>query len=52
MELMPRRSAAVPISRHQGIKGAKEFERVVVLDDEKSTNVQFSHDKYFGVKEP
>ena len=41
-----------PFSTQQGIKGA-EFERVlVVLDDEEGTHVQFSYDKYFGVKEP
>ncbi|SEN92898.1 DNA helicase-2 / ATP-dependent DNA helicase PcrA [Pseudorhodobacter antarcticus] len=39
-----------PFSTQQGIKGA-EFERVlVVLDDEEGTHVQFSYDKYFGVK--
>ena len=41
-----------PFSTHQGIKGA-EFERVlVVLDDEEGTHVQFSYDKFFGVKAP
>jgi DNA helicase-2/ATP-dependent DNA helicase PcrA len=41
-----------PFSTQQGIKGA-EFERVlVVLDDDESAHVQFSYDKYFGVKEP
>lgn len=41
-----------PFSTQQGIKGA-EFERVlVVLDDDEGTHVQFSYDKYFGVKEP
>ncbi len=41
-----------PFSTQQGIKGA-EFERVmVVLDDEEGTHVQFSYEKYFGVKEP
>lgn len=41
-----------PFSTQQGIKGA-EFERVlVVLDDEEGTHVQFSYDKYFGVKPP
>ncbi|KRA97949.1 ATP-dependent DNA helicase PcrA [Devosia sp. Root685] len=41
-----------PFSTHQGIKGA-EFERVlVVLDDDEGTHVQFSYDKYFGVKPP
>lgn len=40
-----------PFSTQQGIKGA-EFERVlVVVDDEEGTHVQFSYDKYFGVKE-
>jgi len=39
-----------PFSTHQGIKGA-EFERVlVVLDDDEGTHVQFSYDKFFGVK--
>lgn len=39
-----------PFSTQQGIKGA-EFERVlVVLDDEEGTHVQFSYDKYFGMK--
>jgi DNA helicase-2/ATP-dependent DNA helicase PcrA len=41
-----------PFSTQQGIKGT-EFERVlVVLDDEEGTHVQFSYDKYFGVKPP
>lgn len=41
-----------PFSTQQGVKGA-EFERVlVVLDDDEGTHVQFSYDKYFGVKEP
>lgn len=41
-----------PFSTHQGIKGA-EFPRVlVVLDDDEGTHVQFSYDKYFGVKPP
>lgn len=39
-----------PFSTQQGIKGA-EFQRVlVVLDDDEGTHVQFSYDKYFGVK--
>lgn len=39
-----------PFSTQQGIKGA-EFERVlVVLDDDEGTHVQFSYDKYFGIK--
>jgi DNA helicase-2/ATP-dependent DNA helicase PcrA len=39
-----------PFSTHQGIKGA-EFDRVlVVLDDEEGTHVQFSYDKYLGIK--
>lgn len=39
-----------PFSTQQGIKGA-EFERVlVVLDDEEGTHVQFSYDKYLGIK--
>lgn len=41
-----------PFSTQQGIKGA-EFQRVlVVLDDDEGTHVQFSYDKYFGVKPP
>jgi DNA helicase II / ATP-dependent DNA helicase PcrA len=41
-----------PFSTHQGIKGT-EFDRVlVVLDDDEGTHVQFSYDKYFGVKPP
>lgn len=40
-----------PFSTQQGVKGA-EFDRVlVVLDDEESTHVQFSYEKYFGLKE-
>lgn len=40
-----------PFSTQQGVKGA-EFDRVlVVLDDEEGTHVQFSYDKYFGLKE-
>jgi len=39
-----------PFSTHQGVKGA-EFERVlVVLDDEEGTHVQFSYDKYLGIR--
>ena len=39
-----------PFSTQQGIKGA-EFERVlVVLDDEEGTHVQFSYEKYLGIK--
>lgn len=39
-----------PFSTQQGIKGA-EFERVlVVLDDDEGTHVQFSYEKYFGLK--
>jgi DNA helicase-2/ATP-dependent DNA helicase PcrA len=39
-----------PFSTQQGIKGA-EFERVlVVLDDDEGTHVQFSYDKYLGMK--
>ena len=39
-----------PFSTQQGVKGA-EFERVlVILDDDEGTHVQFSYDKYFGVK--
>lgn len=41
-----------PFSTQQGIKGA-EFERVlVVLDDDEGTHVQFSYDKYLGIKPP
>ena len=40
-----------PFSTHQGIKGA-EFDRVlVVLDDDEGTHVQFSYDKYLGIRE-
>ena len=39
-----------PFSTQQGIKGA-EFERVlVVLDDDEGTHMQFSYDKYLGIK--
>jgi DNA helicase-2/ATP-dependent DNA helicase PcrA len=39
-----------PFSTQQGIKGA-EFDRVlVVLDDDEGTHVQFSYDKYLGIK--
>lgn len=39
-----------PYSTQQGIKGA-EFERVlVVLDDEEGRHMQFSYDKYIGIK--
>ncbi|WP_292530903.1 UvrD-helicase domain-containing protein [Methylocystis sp.] len=39
-----------PFSTQQGVKGA-EFERVlVVLDDEEGRHVQFSYEKYFGIK--
>ncbi|MBL9168977.1 MAG: ATP-dependent helicase [Verrucomicrobiales bacterium] len=41
---------ASPFSTQQGVKGA-EFERVlVVLDDDEGTHVQFSYDKYLGIK--
>jgi len=41
-----------PFSTQQGIKGA-EFDRVlVVLDDDEGTHVQFSYDKYLGIKPP
>ena len=41
-----------PFSTQQGIKGA-EFERVlVVLDDDEGRHVQFSYDKYLGIKPP
>jgi DNA helicase-2/ATP-dependent DNA helicase PcrA len=40
-----------PFSTQQGIKGA-EFDRVlVVLDDDEGTHVQFSYDKYLGIKQ-
>lgn len=40
-----------PFSTQQGVKGA-EFDRVlVVLDDDEGTHVQFSYEKYFGLKE-
>jgi len=40
-----------PFSTQQGIKGA-EFERVlVVLDDDEGTHVQFSYDKYLGIRQ-
>ncbi len=43
---------ASPFSTQQGIKGA-EFERVlVILDDDEGTHVQFSYDKYLGIKPP
>jgi DNA helicase II / ATP-dependent DNA helicase PcrA len=39
-----------PLSTQQGIKGA-EFERVlVILDDDEGTHVQFSYEKYLGIK--
>lgn len=39
-----------PFSTQQGIKGT-EFERVlVVLDDDEGTHVQFSYDKYLGIR--
>lgn len=39
-----------PFSTQQGVKGA-EFDRVlVVLDDDEGTHIQFSYDKYLGVK--
>lgn len=40
-----------PFSTQQGIKGA-EFDRVlVILDDDEGTHVQFSYDKYLGIRE-
>ena len=40
-----------PFSTQQGIKGT-EFDRVlVILDDDEGTHVQFSYDKYFGIRE-
>jgi hypothetical protein len=39
-----------PFSTQQGVKGA-EFPRVlVVVDDDEGTHVQFSYEKYFGIK--
>ncbi len=39
-----------PFSTQHGIKGA-EFERVlIVLDDEEGTHVQFSYEKFLGIK--
>ena len=39
-----------PFSTQQGVKGA-EFERVlVVLDDGEARHVQFSYEKYFGIR--
>jgi len=39
-----------PFSTQQGIKGA-EFERVlVILDDDEGTHVQFSYEKYLGIR--
>ena len=41
---------ASPFSTQQGVKGA-EFDRVlVVLDDDEGTHVQFSYDKYLGIR--
>ena len=46
----PIREYPIPVSTQQGVKGA-EFERVlVVLDDEEGRHVQFSYEKYFGIK--
>ena len=43
-------TSTTTLSTQQGIKGA-EFERVlVVLDDDEGTHVQFSYDKYLGIK--
>ena len=40
-----------PFRTQQGIKGA-EFERVIVLlDDDDGRHVQFSYEKYFGIKD-
>jgi DNA helicase-2/ATP-dependent DNA helicase PcrA len=40
-----------PFSTQQGVKGA-EFDRVlVVLDDDEGTHLQFSYEKYLGLKE-
>jgi DNA helicase II / ATP-dependent DNA helicase PcrA len=39
-----------PFSTQQGIKGS-EFQRVLVIaDDDEGTHLQFSYDKYFGIK--
>jgi DNA helicase-2/ATP-dependent DNA helicase PcrA len=44
-------NADSPFSTQQGIKGA-EFDRVlVILDDDEGTHVQFSYDKYLGIKD-
>lgn len=41
-----------PFGTQQGIKGA-EFDRVlVILDDAESNHIQFSYEKYLGIKEP
>lgn len=41
-----------PFSTQQGIKGA-EYERVlVILDDDEGTHVQFSYEKYLGIRPP
>lgn len=39
-----------PFSTQQGIKGAEFPKVLVVLDDDEGTHVQFSYDKYFGIK--
>ena len=41
-----------PFSTQQGVKGAEFSEVLVVLDDDEGTHMQFSYDKYFGVKPP
>lgn len=41
-----------PFSTQQGVKGAEFPKVLVVLDDEEGTHVQFSYDKYFGIKPP
>lgn len=40
-----------PFSTQQGVKGAELDRVLVVLDDDESTHVQFSYEKYFGLKE-
>jgi DNA helicase-2/ATP-dependent DNA helicase PcrA len=39
-----------PFVTQQGIKGAEFPKVLVVLDDDEGTHVQFSYDKYFGIK--
>ena len=42
-------NAESPFSTQQGVKGA-EFDRVLVVLDDEGTHVQFSYEKYFGLK--